>query len=212
MIFHIYMIFNTVNGKLYIGKTNDLHNRWITHKRVAKGGKEKYPTVFHAIHSAIVKYGADKFDFCLIQSFSNEDEAYLAETYWITYYNSKNVKFGYNETVGGLGSGSGINSANYGLKRKPETIIKLRESHLGERNQNFGQKFFDKIRKNMSAAQKGKQLGEKHANSVLTWADVEKIRSMYENDEANQAELAILFNTHRSNISHIVNYKTWTQK
>lgn len=166
-MFYIYLIFNTKNGKLYVGKTNDLHSRWTTHKKVARGGKLKYHE-FSAIHFAINKHGVEKFEFLCHQTFDNEDNCYLAEIYWIDFYNTRNSKFGYNASPGGIGVGSGVNSANFGLKRSPETILKLRESHLGDKNQNTGKTFSLETRQKMSAWQKGTNLGEDHPRSVLT--------------------------------------------
>jgi hypothetical protein len=36
----LYLITNLVNGKIYIGKTGDLKERWCDHRKVAFGGKE----------------------------------------------------------------------------------------------------------------------------------------------------------------------------
>jgi hypothetical protein len=53
--------------------------------------------------------------------------------YWIDLYNSRDKQYGYNITVGGVGSGSGKNSPNFSLKRSQETIYKLKENHLGDK-------------------------------------------------------------------------------
>lgn len=209
-MFYVYCIFNTINGKVYVGKTNNLHRRWLDHKRTAKGGKEKYKD-YNPIHAAINKYGVGNFDFLKIQEFEIEANAYAAEEYWIKFYNSRNSQFGYNITVGGIGSGSGKDSPNFGLKRSEATLEKLRETHLGDKNSNYGKEFSQETLSKMSSSQKGKQLGEKHANSILTWDIVDEIRKLHDSGTSLN-ELSKQFNTHRTNVYSIVKYKTWIKR
>jgi group I intron endonuclease len=207
-MFHIYLIFNTRNGKVYVGKTNDLHTRWVTHKKVARGGKEKYKE-FSVVHRAIVKYGIENFEYLWLQTFSSENDAYLAEDYWINYYNSRNNKFGYNASPGGIGVGSGVNSANFGLKRSPETIAKLRESHLGDKNQNTGKIFSPETRRRMSVSQKGNQLGEKHPKSILTVEIVKSIKIDFKNG-LYKKEISRKYNINYSTIISVLNGQSWS--
>jgi group I intron endonuclease len=101
--FCIYLITNLVNGKIYVGKSNDPQVRWRDHKKIATGGKDKYPTEFFAVHAALHKYGIDKFKFEIIEEFDSEDESYKAETRWIEFYQSDNKNNGYNCNKGGKG-------------------------------------------------------------------------------------------------------------
>jgi group I intron endonuclease len=103
--FCIYLITNLVNGKKYVGKSNDPQVRWGDHKKIATGGKNKYPTEFFAVHAALHKYGIDKFKFEIIEEFDSEDESYKAETCWIEFYQSDNKNNGYNCNKGGKGGG-----------------------------------------------------------------------------------------------------------
>ena len=206
-MFYVYCIFNTINGKLYIGKTNDLHRRWLEHQRIARGGKQLYDE-YSVVHVAINKYGLDSFEFYEVQSFMSEEQAYEAEEYWIQFYKSRKPKFGYNATDGGIGVGSGPNSANFGLKRSEETLEKMRESHLGEKNSNYGKTFSVERLQNMSKAQKGKRCGEEQSNVILSWEKVDKIRELYSKG-MGPTELSKMFGTHRANIYSIINYKTW---
>lgn len=207
-MFYVYGVMNYINGKLYIGKTNNVSKRWVSHVRVANGGKEKYPKQFSALHSAIIKYGISNFEIFIIQQFDDELVAYQSEKYWIKYYDTQKRKLGYNIAEGGRGPGSGINSANFGLLRSESTKKKLRISHLGEKNHNFKKNFSSETRLAMSKAQKGNQAGEKNPRSILTWKLVDEIRSLYFSGVSIN-ELSKNFHTHRSNISHIIRNKTW---
>lgn len=113
--FFIYLITNLVNDKKYVGKSNNTKQRWNDHRKIALGGKAKYPTEFFAIHAALNKYGLDNFKFEIIEEFENEDDSYQAETKWISYYNCNKTKNGYNCNMGGKG----------GVVPNEETIQKL---------------------------------------------------------------------------------------
>lgn len=92
----IYGIRNIRNGKIYIGQTADIKNRWMSHKSELRAGRH------HNKHlqSAWDKYGEDAFLFFKIEECPVE---YLDsyETFWIMYYNS--MENGYNLDLGGKG-------------------------------------------------------------------------------------------------------------
>lgn len=58
----IYQIKNTLNGNLYIGSSDNISDRWATHKARLKIGKH------HSKHlqSAFNKYGKDAFEFSVL--------------------------------------------------------------------------------------------------------------------------------------------------
>jgi len=94
----IYKITNKINGKCYIGKSVDIHHRWISHKsdsRLIEEGGDTY-----AVHCAIRKYGIKNFSFEIIEKCMPE-QLEEKEKIWIKYYNSYDT--GYNETYGGEG-------------------------------------------------------------------------------------------------------------
>lgn len=93
----IYVITNNVNGKQYVGKTNDtIQNRFKTHIKDSKRRSyEKRP-----LYSAMNKYGVECFSVEELEECSPE-EAPDREVYWIDKLNT--YHYGYNATRGGEG-------------------------------------------------------------------------------------------------------------
>jgi len=119
----IYKITNTINGKVYIGKTkNQVQRRWQNHVRLAKNGS----TV--ALHLAIRKYGATNFSFEEIISVLNENDLDYFEIHFIKEFNSclLNGGHGYNMTFGGDGLSAGF-------KHSQTTKDKMSSSRLGKK-------------------------------------------------------------------------------
>ena len=93
----IYCIRNSINQKIYIGKTTKtLEERWKIHIRDSKKINEEIRPLYRAFN----KYGIDKFHIELIEEC---DISILSEReiYWRDYYKSN--KTGYNATFGGYG-------------------------------------------------------------------------------------------------------------
>ena len=106
----IYKATNKINKKVYIGQTTQtLEERINQHNSHAYGHQYNYH-----FHNAIRKYGAENFEYEIIEDNIKDIETLnKREKYWIKYYNS--YYNGYNSTLGGEGS----------LKRDDELIIKL---------------------------------------------------------------------------------------
>ena len=96
-VFCIYMHKNKINGKMYIGKTNDIARRF-----KAKGKMYKTSPYFY---SAIEKYGWDNFDHIVLKDGLTAEEAVIEEKYYIKLYNSQDREKGYNILEGGNGLG-----------------------------------------------------------------------------------------------------------
>ena len=94
----IYKITNKVNGKVYIGQSVHIKQRWKNHKKDAfwtKGVDYNYP-----LYQAIRKYGYDNFLFEVVEECSKE-ELNDKEKLYIQQYQSFKKKYGYNQTLGG---------------------------------------------------------------------------------------------------------------
>lgn len=95
---YIYKIKNNVNGKLYIGKTNQtIVDRFAQHCKDCLRDSEKNRPLYKAMN----KYGVQNFSVEQVEECS-PDIVNEREKYWIEYYNS--FKQGYNATLGGDGA------------------------------------------------------------------------------------------------------------
>ena len=94
----IYKIENLINGKVYIGQSKNIKQRWKEHRyRPFNPSSKQYDCPFYR---AIRKYGLENFSFVILEETSIEDLD-NKEKYWIEYYDSHNKEKGYNLTDGG---------------------------------------------------------------------------------------------------------------
>lgn len=93
--YYIYKVTNTINGKIYIGKTSQFKERKWQHERCYKKEDCRF-------HRAIQYYGKDKFNWEIIDETNSLDKAYELEKKYIKEYSSYHPK-GYNMTKGGAG-------------------------------------------------------------------------------------------------------------
>lgn len=93
---YIYVITNDINGKQYIGKTNNsIEERFREHVSDSKKRRcEKRP-----LYSAMNKYGIEHFRISVLEECSAEDSS-QREIYWIDTLNTYGHN-GYNATKGG---------------------------------------------------------------------------------------------------------------
>lgn len=111
----IYKATSATTGKVYIGQTTQtLQERINQHNSHAFGHQYNYH-----FHNAIRKYGADDFNYEIIEDdIKSVETLNERERYWISYYNS--YYDGYNSTMGGDGT----------VRRDDELIVKLfKEGH-----------------------------------------------------------------------------------
>lgn len=99
----IYKIENLINGKIYIGQSIDIKDRFSSHKRIPSSSEEikkHYP-----LYRAFNKYGLENFSFEIIEQ-CEKNQLNEREKYWIDYYHSyykDPLGNGYNLTTGGDG-------------------------------------------------------------------------------------------------------------
>lgn len=91
---YIYCYTNKVNGKKYIGQSNNPERRKREHKSLSRN--KKYSDYNMPFYHAIRKYGFDSFDFEILTETNNPNED---EIYYISKFNT--IETGYNVQTGG---------------------------------------------------------------------------------------------------------------
>ena len=86
----VYKIVNAVNGKIYVGSSNNIQNRWSQHKKALNDGTHGNPY----LQSAWNKYGANNFSFEIIEECS-PDLQFEREQFYLNSLNPFD-KNGYN--------------------------------------------------------------------------------------------------------------------
>lgn len=95
----IYCVTNTINGKVYIGKTEkSAEDRWKKHVASAFNDHSQF-----YVHKAIRKYGVEAFRIEILANAASLEELDQLEIRFIAERHSNDPKFGYNMTTGGEG-------------------------------------------------------------------------------------------------------------
>lgn len=120
-MYYIYVIHNSINDKKYVGRTIDIHRRWLEHK--SSRLHTKY--LHHPMYIDMDTYGVDKYWCEVLETIDDKEEATQREKYWTNRFNS-NIPNGYNDKTGD----------NHSDRIKN----KLSQQKIGERNPMFGLK------------------------------------------------------------------------
>lgn len=206
------------NNKIYIGLSIDIKRRIQEHNSPS--------TIKTPCDKAINKYG--KISEIEILEFIN-DKTLLGEKeqYWIKFYNSNNKEIGYNLTIGGEISQSGIN--NLQSVFSDEQVLDIRKRrYLGERKKDVYQNYknfsfgtFEKIWLGYGYPEIGKEyiiktnsktrqeysseanIGTKNGRAKCSEEDVLKIRNLYDNNISISDINKIFSNLSKSTIRRI---------
>lgn len=143
----VYRVTNTVNGKVYIGKTKSMARRWVEHLAKSRAGSGLH------LARALRKYGADKFVVEILSRHENEEEAYQEEVRQIQAHASTNKLWGYNLTSGGEGVRGLSDEGRHRLRS-------FARKRIGERNSFFGKHHTEEAKARIGAAPRPQ--GERH--------------------------------------------------
>lgn len=123
----IYKITNKINGKIYIGQTNNFNKRKRDHINTAINKWKGYE---RPLYQAMIKYGVENFNFEIIDTAESYDELNEKEIYYIDYFKSSIDYNGYNLDLGG-----------HNGKKSDYVKKKIGEAQMGELNHMYGRKF-----------------------------------------------------------------------
>lgn len=131
----IYAIKNSINEKIYIGRSTDIHRRWMTHLRDAKKGD------MCKIHIAMRKLGIDNFYIEVIEECDteklNEREQYYIDKFdsWHNGYNNGNSS----------NFSDGEDNCNAKMTKDEISTIRIRQSKMKENRREIYNDYKDKI-------------------------------------------------------------------
>lgn len=199
----IYAIENKQNGKLYIGSSVNIENRFSSHLSKLRNGKHDNDY----LQKAWNKYGEAYFDFVILE-LSNTDELLFREQFWIDLLNVCDENTGYN-LAPTAGSTLGFRHSDETKSKLAEMKIGTKMSPLAKRRMRSGQ-----LGRTHSEATKNKigssRKGAKHPLSKLTWEEVREIRSKA-GEGISQIELASIYKISREQIGKIVRHERWKE-
>lgn len=191
MKYYIYILINKINGKMYVGQTNNLAKRLREHKAKDRLISKRTP-LYHAIN----KYGFENFQLIEIESFNNEKDVDEAEIFLIQFFETRNRKFGYNIAEGG--------KVNRGFKhsekfREEQSLRKI-EYFKHNKNTNLGKKQSEEFKTKLSNLWKG----EKSLTAKLTNCEAQLIRKLRSTKMYSIKDLANMFSVSQTTIYSIL--------
>jgi group I intron endonuclease len=227
----IYSITNKINGKRYIGRSENIKRRWRGHKYDLKHNKHRSNHLQYSWN----KYGEENFVFEKICEVWDENNLWKIEQTFIDLYKSYDKRFGYNTeryideervvseetrkkmSIANKGKPGlrGENSPMFGKHLSEEVKEKLRQANLGKHPSEETRNKMSESRKGHISSEETKEKmslsrrGEKNPAAKLTWKKVDEIREKYETGDYTQYELAKNYDVTRSAIQKIVLNQHW---
>lgn len=204
-IVYIYCYTNKINSKKYIGQTNDIERRKKQHIQDSKHNhnEARYNQI---IHQAMRKYGFENFDFEILDTCFNRQEANEKENYWIKYFNTM-APNGYNNSEGKL-----VGVRKYESKLTDEQLANLIEDLKNKitmkeiaKKYNISYSYVSDI--NNGSRLKQKDLTYPIQNNKIPDSFYLEVIDLLLNSEMTIGEIAKKYNKTRDNISNINNGK-----
>jgi len=173
----IYCIRNTLDGKVYVGKSINIERRFLTHsyllnKDYCVGDVNRH------LFNAVKKYGMENFSFEIIEKVEGEESLTERELFWMVDLKSTDRDFGYNLRM----------DSSSKCYVHDETREIFRSIFLGEGNPNFGNRWSDDQKLKMSEIAKSR-----HQSGVYgdEWkSKISKASSEMWKDEEKKSEMS----------------------
>ena len=190
----IYGIRNKRNGRVYVGQSVNIEDRFTRHKTHLKHNKHKN----RYLQNSYNKHGLEWFDFFVIEE-CEKGELDLREQCWIDTY-KPNL---YNHELF-VEDRNGCRNSFYGKHHTKQTKEKMsmlkKGAYNGADNPNFGNRW--------SEQQKNRMRGGKNVNAKLNKSDVIEIKQMLA-ENIKHAEIAARFDVARTVITRINSGTRW---
>ena len=218
---------NYPNGKIYIGKSNDIKRRMYEHNNI---NRLKSHTFNSPCDLAIKKYG--RFEEIEILQYCSIEDLPEREKFWIAFYQSNNKEKGYNLTPGGE-TLTGTENPNATFSEADVLDIRKRRFY-GERKINVYQDYsnhpfgtFERVWLGRSYTNIGKQFiiptneisrqeyssiansGENNNKAKLTQQMVRQIRKCYDEGESITSISKDYSFVSRNTILRVCKRQTW---
>ena len=137
----IYKITNKVNGKFYIGSSNNIKRRWMHHKSNLRNGTH---TNFH-LQNSYDKHGEDQFEFVLIEEVRRANLLAKEQEYLDEAFRGGQEIYNISRVAG---------SPMTGLNHTEEVKQLLSEKLSGENHPHYGKPVSEEWRRNISKKKK----------------------------------------------------------
>lgn len=149
----IYKITNTINQKIYVGKTKNFDKRWRQYKY--DFNKRRNKSINSYLMNAMIKYGFYNFEFSILE-FCEINLCAEKELYWIDFYDSCNHEKGYNLR----------RDSSTGMITHETTSVKISNRLKSEWSSGIRDDHSEKLSKNWSTRSKTEQ--SKLLTNILT--------------------------------------------
>jgi group I intron endonuclease len=176
---YVYLLTNSVNSKMYVGKAYDPRLRWKSHQKDALKGVKK------RLYDAIRCYGSSVFELSILEECSSDQTALDAEKFWIARLNTMDPLCGYNMTPGG----DGVSGEIVRISNSNRIITHGHRLKMTKAGRN--RVVTDVTRAKISAKTRGRKFSDSHRQAHKIAAERRSTRVRNMKHQAQQKQLVL---------------------